>query len=74
MRIRRIRLVLPPRYRTTAPADARRIAEAAAATLCERGASAAPAPVTVAAAGRPATALAREVARRLATATRATRS
>jgi hypothetical protein len=74
MRIRRIRLVLPPRYRATAPADARQIAEAAAAALHAQGGSAAPAPVSIAGAGRPAAALAREVARRLATPTRASRS
>jgi hypothetical protein len=74
MRIRRIRLVLPPRYRAAAPATARRIAEAAAAALCAQGASTTPAPVTIAAAGRPAASLAREVAGRLATSTRAPRS
>jgi hypothetical protein len=74
VRIRRIRLVLPPRYRATAPADARRIAVAAAAALCAQGARAASSPITVVAAGRPAAALAREVASRVATRTRSTRS
>jgi hypothetical protein len=74
MRIRRIRLVLPPRYRATAPAAARRIAEATAAALWAQGARAAPATITLAAAGRPAAALAREVAGRLANSSRATRS
>ena len=67
MRIRRIRLVLPPRLRATARADAHRIAVAAAEALGAHAASAAAAPVTVAAAGRPAAALAREVAGRLGT-------
>jgi hypothetical protein len=67
MRIRRVRIVLPPRFRATAETDARRIAAAAAEALCARGAWTAPAPLTVAAVGRPAAALAREVAGRLAT-------
>jgi hypothetical protein len=74
MRIRRIRLVLPPRFRATARADAHRIAVAAAEALGAHGASAAPAPLTVAAAGRPAAALAREVAGRLAISAGASRT
>ena len=74
MRIRRIRLVLPPRYRASAAADARCIAAAAAEALYARRARTAPASFTVAAAGRPAAALAREVARGITTATRARRT
>ena len=54
MKIRRIRLVLPPRMRHSAGADARTIADAVAGTLAKGGSVDGPLRVEVAGAGRPA--------------------
>ena len=77
IRIRRLRLELPARFRTTAVADARRIAEAAALAIHQRagkdlaaGGSIDLPAVEVQGAGRPAAALANEVAGRVGSAIR----
>ena len=74
VRIRRLRLALPPRLRGTAAADARRIAEAAALAVHESAAGATGPielpPIRVQGAGRPAAALAGEVAGRVGSALR----
>jgi len=64
MRFRRLRLTLPARLRRSAASDARTIAEAVAVALAEGGRPVGP--VTVQGAGRPAHALATEVAARIA--------
>ena len=64
MRIRRIRLVLPPRLKPTAARDGRAIAEAAAEALAARGA-APDGPLPMQGAGRTGAALALETRTRL---------
>lgn len=63
MNIKHMRLVLPPRMRNTALADARTIAEAAVRSLQVKGAIKGAVSVQVEGHGRPARFIARDVAR-----------